>query len=753
MFIFTQAVIAQNAPITTAGNVLVASPGPIVIPITVTDFTNIGSITLKLTYDPAVIQYTGSTANPGFSGMVINGSTPGVIIIGWVALASPHTLPDGSTLADLNFNYSSGSTTLTWDNSSSSGAECEYTDGSYAILNDDPTADYYKNGFITDHAAPITYAPTITDATPGPVDVPITVDYFTDIGAVALTLEYDPNILTFNGFTANGAFGGAMSVGATPSSFGKYKVVISWYSDNPTVPVSLVDGSTLVTLHFTYAAPIYVGNYSELTWLTDGTACEYGDPYWDPLYDLPYENFYIDGLVTGQLAPGTYLPVITNASPGPIVVPVTVVDFNNIGAIALTFNYDASVITYNGYTANAVFPGLQLGNQVNGTIGKITIGYYGNPVALPDLSSIVDIDFTYVSGTTELSWKTDGFSCEYGDHFANPLWDMPFEDYYFNGLVAGQVAPSIKADSVGASIGTQVSVPVRIWGFNNISSMSLTLDYDPGVLTYVDATPIAELAGDFSAGAVNAGRIQMGWFNSSLPYVPLNLTDETVIIYLNFNYHGGTSPLIWFNNGGFSEFTLGSGYEILYDLPTEDHYINGLVEPADYIWIGPTSTDWYTASNWSSNLVPNSLSQVFIPSSPTPNFCPVYVGDFTLGDQCNRIAFDDNSVMTVTGDMIIEPGHAFINAGDGLLKVGGDWLNSGVFELGIGEVEFMGAVDGYVPTGVLPAQDVKNYSPTTTPALMTPISGGLAGPTGDNAHIDVAIGFTLNYAGIDYTQA
>ena len=36
---------------------------------------------------------------------------------------------------------------------------------------------------------------------------------------------------------------------------------------------------------------------------------------------------------------------------------------------------------------------------------------------------------------------------------------------------------------------------------------------------------------------------------------------------------------------------------------------------------------------------------------------------------------------------------------------------------------------------------------------MTPISGGAEGPTGDNAHSDVSIGFDFNYAGTVYSQA
>lgn len=748
LFLLTQIVLAQNAPKSIIGSIIDASTGSIVVPITVTEFDNISSIFLTLDYDPAVMTYESSINDPAFSGMVINGTVEGNVVIGWYASSGSVTIPDGSLIVQIEFSYIDGSTILSFDNTSNYGAKCEYTNGSDVVLNDNPTDDYYSDGYITNHAAPITYVPIITSAGTGVLDVPVTVDNFWDIGSVGLSLEYDPNILTFTGATNNALFGTSMLVNSLQYASGKEKIVISWFTGPK---ATLGDGDILVTLHFTYAAVPYVGNYSELLWITDGTACSYGDEFFNHLWDNPYEDFYIDGLVAGQVAPGTYLPEITTAAPGLISVPVTVVGFQDIGAVGLTFEYDASVLNYDDdYTANAAFGGnLVLGNQENGDEGKITISYFGDPVTIGDLDYIASIDFIYIDSTTTLDWKTDGTACMYGDVSFSKLWDNPYEDYYFNGIVAGQVAPSIKADSMSAAPGTQISVPLRVTGFTDISSLYLTLDYNPGVLTYIDATTHPDISGSgFNVGSVNAGRIQMGWFSA----FPLTLTDETVLIYLNFTYNGGTSPLTWYDNGGSCEFAAGITNEVLYDLPTEDFYINGLVEPADYIWTGATSTEWLTPSNWSGNIVPNSLSKVSIPST-SPLFWPVYTGDFTLGNQCQSIDFDASSEMTVTGNMIINPGNAFKNAGSGILKVGSGWLNSGIFDPGTGEVRFIGPSNGIIPDGLLPANEVQNYLLSTSPALMTPISGGTDGPTGDNAHSDVSIGFTFNYAGTDYTEA
>jgi len=759
LFLIIQSVTSQNAPVTTAGSELAATPGPITIPVTAYDFENIGSITLTLLYDTAVITFTGGTPNPALSSMAINSTTPGEVSIGWFSISGGITLPGISEICELSFNFKGGTSTLSWDNTSSGGVFCEYTDGLFAPLNDLPTGDYYSDGLISDHTSPVTYAPTITNANSGPVNVPVTVDNFTDICSIALALEYDPAILTFTGGIPNPVFGTDMIVSSLPSSGGKRKVMISWISSPMAfIPETLADGSTLVTIKFDYEPVLFTGNYSELEWLTDGTACEYGDSLFNPLYDLPYDDFYIDGIVAGQVAPGTYLPENTTADAvNPVSVPVTVVGLQNIGTIALAFVYDTAVIRYVGYTPNAVFgippvAPLVLSNQVNGSTGKITISYFGSSVTIADLDYIADIEFAYISGTTTLRWITDGTACEYADASFNPLWDEPYEDYYFDGLISGKVSPMIKADSVSAAPGTVINVPLRVWDFTDISSLTLTMDYNPGVLTYIDASPHPDISYQFTNNAMNPGRIQIGWFNSNPIANQVNLPDETVLIYLNFTYHGGTTPLMWFDDGASCEFTAGSTYTPLYDLPTPDYFIDGLVEEAGFIWIGVTSDEWYVASNWSGNLVPTALSKVSIPSTPPP-FWPLYDGNFTLGDQCSSIAFDISSEMTVNGDMIIDPGKKFINAGSGILRVGGDWLNSGVFEWNTGNVNFFGNIDGNIPAGVMPAQVVQNYALSTEPASMTPLTGGTAGPAGDNTHSDVGIGFSFNYAGTTYTSA
>lgn len=735
---------SQNAPVTTAGSALSASPGTVTVPITVEDFIDIGSVSLRLTYDESVLTFVSGAGHPALTGMVISNPDPGIILIGWFTGGSSLTFPDDIQIAELNFTFISGSTELLWDNTSSNGAACQYMNGSFIVLNDDPTETYYKYGVVTDHSAPITIAPTITTAIPGPVSIPVIVKNFFDIGTISLALEYDPAVLSYTSFTANTIFNGELFVNDVNGDNGKRRLIISYVGGTA---CTLPDSSVLVSFQFNYSTGFGTGNYSELAWVTDGTQCEYHDGAFQPLYDLPYSDYYINGLVTGQLAPGTYLPIITDASAGTIDIPVTVIEFDDIAMVSLVFLYDKNVITFTGHTPNSAFTGLlNIQNNTSGTSGRITFSYFGDPVSLVDLETIATLHFNYLSGTSTLTWLTDGTWCEYNDQFFNPLYDLPYEDYYFNGLISSQVAPVVKADSVSGHTGQVVTVPVRMWNFENIASMSLTMDYDPGVLEFLCATQHPDISTVFDYGVTNPGRLFLSWFGATTTF-----TDGMEVIYLSFLYNGGTSPLVWFDNGASCQFSDPT-FNVLYDLPYESYYINGLITDGSFVWTGTTSNDWFNPANWSNEKVPDWLSDVEISSSPLPPNYPQYSGDLELGSACRSITLSGTAELSVSGSLLIGAGHWIDVPASALLKVGESWINHGRFNCGTGTVDFTGTTDGTVEEVTSTSSAISNFIISTSAATMTPLTGASAGPTGDNTHADVNIGFTFNYLGIDYTQ-
>ncbi len=148
--LIAQQLNGQNAPVTTAPHII-CDPGTMVdIPITVTDFNNIGVLSLKLLYEESALTYQSFTNNSGFPSLILNGAIAGkVIVAGYIAPGDPGIfLPDNTVLFTLTFLCTGESTGLQWfDN----GESCEYADNFYIPLNDSPTCAYYINGSVNEN--------------------------------------------------------------------------------------------------------------------------------------------------------------------------------------------------------------------------------------------------------------------------------------------------------------------------------------------------------------------------------------------------------------------------------------------------------------------------------------------------------------------------------------------------------------------------------------------------------------------------
>jgi hypothetical protein len=181
-------------------------------------------------------------------------------------------------------------------------------------------------------------------------------------------------------------------------------------------------------------------------------------------------------------------------------------------------------------------------------------------------------------------------------------------------------------------------------------------------------------------------------------------------------------------------------------------YLNGSIASSAFVWSGETSGDWSDPDNWENNTVPDQFTIVTIDPGNDPENWPTFSGDFSLGVNCKDLILSDNSHFTVDGDFIINPGNVLTLDGSSVLQVNGDWINSGIFVPGTGTVEFTGEGDVSIGTGVPAANYVAAYVRSVFPAGMTALSGASAGPTGNDAHSDVNIGFDFTYLGTAYAQ-
>jgi hypothetical protein len=284
---------AQFAPYTTAGSLLTFDQ-QFVVPVTVTDFNNVASCNLRLTYNPSVVVATLVAKGPGLPGSLNYNvtSVPGVVSLGWYHSANV-SLPDDAVLFNISFSQVGiGSTSLSWfDN----GNSCKYSDINSTVLLDQPTNDFYINGnvVILSPNAPQTILPPITACPGSLISVPVIVNNFSYIGSVALELQYDPAVVTYQGAAVSSTYPGLnVTVGASGH------LLIQGLAPAGGNGISIQSGSILTSLDF-----LYNGGATSLAWLDNGISCQYSGPppNYSILNDLPQASFYTNGSVSAEV--------------------------------------------------------------------------------------------------------------------------------------------------------------------------------------------------------------------------------------------------------------------------------------------------------------------------------------------------------------------------------------------------------------------------------------------------------------------
>ncbi len=364
-------------------------------------------------------------------------------------------------------------------------------------------------------------------------------------------------------------------------------------------------------------------------------------------------------------------------------------------------------------------------------------GFVGGEGMVVTLNDPVNPNLTISAdeNVIQFNWAYDGIP-------GNPH-GAPFPET----IISTRIAPVIRIVSAVANPNEYITLPVRAWNFFDISEIQLQLNYNPAALEYCCTTPDPGIGCNFTASLLMPGSLQIYDHD-----IEADFANGSALFYITFRYLGGTSVLSWFDDGQSCRCLNANTGQYLYDLPAQDFYVNGNVTTGQYIWTGASSAQWNTPGNWLSNLVPNRFSDVTITDLPLPPHWPSYGGDFSLGVQCRNLALQGNAEMEISGDLVILPGHTLTVGGSGTIHVGGDWVNSGTFLPGTGTVEFTGPSPGYITPGVSPVGDVAGFGLETFPAGMTPLPGAAAGFAGNNAHLDVNIGFAFYYLGIPYAQ-
>jgi hypothetical protein len=148
-----------------------------------------------------------------------------------------------------------------------------------------------------------------------------------------------------------------------------------------------------------------------------------------------------------------------------------------------------------------------------------------------------------------------------------------------------------------------------------------------------------------------------------------NFSPATVI-FVDGTNENSPSPHVQFVDGGLHTITL-----IIENDCFSDMKVGQIRAGIHGLWIGTTSMEWNTSSNWDDDLAPNYQTDVLITTATSPTYWPKFVGDLKVGsgtdDQCNSITFEGTGpemLITIQGALITETG-SVINATSGSTRI------------------------------------------------------------------------------------
>jgi len=394
VFISVNSFATRNAPVTTATARVTCPGSSVAMPVTVNNFTSVSAITLRIEYDPSKATFSSGTANSALAGMSIT-STPispalAKIIVVWANI-SPVTLPSNATLLTITMNNVTGSTALTFNNTSGGGGDCEYADESGYAMTDNPTADFYFNGSIgagaIGAADPVTGSNAVCAGTNSVAySIPPVLnatDYtWTLPGGFTIVSGLNTNTITVN--VSSSAVSGNISVtpsnsctSGTPSP--DFSVTV-----NPSLPVSVSIAASVnpvclgTSVAFT-ATPVNGGMTPGYQWRVNGVNTGTNNQVFTY---TPANGDIVTCVLTSNAGACTIgNPALSNSLTMTVILPSTIVLSSAPGSDAQIVEANAS-ITPITYTVSSGATGMEVSGLpagVSGNLNGVTMTIAGSP--------------------------------------------------------------------------------------------------------------------------------------------------------------------------------------------------------------------------------------------------------------------------------------------------------------------------------------------------------------------------------------
>lgn len=592
--------IRVEAAVTTVGNGSVCPGDETTVPISVTDLNGVSAISLALNYDVSKITYVGfQDVNANLTGTLLVNASGGKVYISWYS-TTPKDI-GSANLLNLRFEgVESGNSNLVWATNL-----CEY-----ANVTGDPIASSYTNGLlsvnyvpvVTNHPSDVTvtegsnaifqvsasgtsiaylwqvksagsaqwtdiansnnyrltissvtmamngnqyrcvvsgtcspeavsepatlnvnaFVPTITttagsdsDCPGNTLSIPVSVTNCNNVGSMSLSLNYNSDNMEYVGYENLNA---KMSLLGTfeINDNGSGKILFTWVSNANALNI---DEAKVIDLNFKGQTGVY-----NLTWNVN--ECEYSD----------ISGNAIPKAFTSGLATIYSLPAI-NANP----VNTTVLENNNasfsVSASGHGITYQWQMSTNNGSSWNDVANG----------------GHYWNANA-----------YTLYVDNVELSMNGYQYRCKVSGTCGEALYSEAATltvDYFINTVVT----------SATTCFDEDFTVDINVSNFNNVGAVSLTLNYNVDILTFVEVSDVNAALGTGLLANAYDGAVYISWYSTT----GATIGDGT-LLKIHFIGNPGSSQLTWntakceyaTSNGTIISKTFSNGSVTVYDQPT-----------------------------------------------------------------------------------------------------------------------------------------------------------------------------------------
>jgi len=506
LLLFGAASFSQTASLAPA---VTASPGQnITIPLNVTGFTGIGSITFFIRFKPSVMTFTG-ISNPSQGVQFQSYVTDSSLNIVWAGYPYVN-FPDNVPLVDLNFTYY-GMTTSPLNFL----GNCEVTQGLNIIY------PAYTNGSVSMlvQSQTATLSP-VTATTGGNVSVPIIYQNMpASIGAVTQKIHYDPTKLNFISVVGSGN----LAIGTNYSAdISNGIITITWTNNGGTN----INYPNEFLLNFVYTG-------STVTNVDFVAGCIISTP--PPVSNVAVT--YYGGTVSLNNSPAAtaVLGSITNANQGQDYdIPLTLAGFPATGApsgptqaFTLTLPFDNAKLSYIGIESP-----VPSGLVVSQASGTLTLAW-SNPSATNINGVFLNMKFKYNGiGTAHINF---GNGCVFNTY--DPILGVgTVQVAYTNSTITpGTATANATIGFVPGTAGSNVLVPVNFSGLPvppvGMGAVTLYITYNNNALTFVDAQNNTYGANVYLNGATHT--ITIAWAASQATNINGKFLD------LRFSYNGG----------------------------------------------------------------------------------------------------------------------------------------------------------------------------------------------------------------------